>query len=490
MNIVKSYVYNLAILIVNFFFGIFLLINIGQIDTEEKEHKKEGEMTITSLEFTDNSRSTITIGSETLFYVIVRNEGKPDGLCDRVYYLSKCAFYNMFSNCCHWEMVHFNGRYYLINKESQHRSLVINSMMKSLWENKDKFDKKAQTFVENNLMSLTFLQDWRSSGFGEVNRPFLSLKQGPVIKAGNKISHVYPVGDLGEGGFKTVKKGYNIIEKRLEAIAEPIDQSAKDWLIEECNITKVLQSCRISKVIKIYQEFFEQENGLEAFSMELCKGDFWDSIMLKKQTVIQRNVYQAFKNLLQLNFKNFMQCLGDQIVMLYKIKKIKDHTPEEKKKLFMKLLSIAETVNEMHRNHYVHCDLKFNNVLLTESDDICLTDFGLTVKKDSYCDPRGTPVFMAPELLEATDVLKADPKWDTWAFGVMLYLLEKGSYLVDDTTIQNSQKKREIAQSLRSVLNTFNWDSIQDVNLKNLIRGLLKDRWSFDEAIPWLRQMV
>ncbi|CAK8683950.1 unnamed protein product [Clavelina lepadiformis] len=100
--------------------------------------------------------------------------------------------------------------------------------------------------------------------------------------------------------------------------------------------------------------------------------------------------------------------------------------------------SLTDAIVYLHKNGIVHRDLKLENILIagcrTSSDveeehplyDIKLTDFGLSVVKggvgsesmlQSSC---GTPVYMAPEVIQNHDYSQ---QCDIWSIGVILFAL-------------------------------------------------------------------
>lgn len=80
-----------------------------------------------------------------------------------------------------------------------------------------------------------------------------------------------------------------------------------------------------------------------------------------------------------------------------------------------------------HRNGICHRDIKLENILVTDSNQIKLIDFGFSVNNrnrlNTYC---GTPSYMAPEIAGKTSY----EGWqvDMWSCGVLLYVMLCGSY--------------------------------------------------------------
>ena len=83
----------------------------------------------------------------------------------------------------------------------------------------------------------------------------------------------------------------------------------------------------------------------------------------------------------------------------------------------------------LHARSLVHRDLKLANILIGEGKRAVITDFGSAVYGHHGVYPHvplyaGTPFYVAPECLMFGDVLgPADPRWDIFSLGVMLYEL-------------------------------------------------------------------
>ena len=95
-----------------------------------------------------------------------------------------------------------------------------------------------------------------------------------------------------------------------------------------------------------------------------------------------------------------------------------------------KALSIATQIcdglREVHAQGLVHRDLKPENVMVAESGNLKLMDFGLTRPVSAETDGRatGTPSYMAPEQVQGGPV---DQRSDIYAIGLVLFELFTGS---------------------------------------------------------------
>lgn len=92
-------------------------------------------------------------------------------------------------------------------------------------------------------------------------------------------------------------------------------------------------------------------------------------------------------------------------------------------------LGVANAVKYIHKKGVIHCDLRMENIAMTEYRDPVVIDFGLAVDKDSL-EKRGPPVmhYRPPEAF-TTPHYYQDMKADNFAVGMIFAILANGHYL-------------------------------------------------------------
>jgi MAP/microtubule affinity-regulating kinase len=111
---------------------------------------------------------------------------------------------------------------------------------------------------------------------------------------------------------------------------------------------------------------------------------------------------------------------------------------DEGRRVFRQVLQGMEYC---HSQDVVHRDLKLENLLLDESDNVRIIDFGFATcypdkKVKLFC---GTPSYMAPEIVGRKEY-RGQPA-DVWALGVLLFAMLTGSFPFKGLTDADLYKK-------------------------------------------------
>lgn len=104
---------------------------------------------------------------------------------------------------------------------------------------------------------------------------------------------------------------------------------------------------------------------------------------------------------------------------------------------------LIEGISYCHQNNIAHRDLKPENLLLDASDNLKISDFGLSgiVNSNSLLQTIcGTPHYVAPEVLTGKYEGK---KADIWSCGIILFVMLSGCHPFDGETVNDLFKRIE-----------------------------------------------
>ena len=141
--------------------------------------------------------------------------------------------------------------------------------------------------------------------------------------------------------------------------------------------------------------------------------------------------------------------IADQIGLWMEF--VRGHTLEqilEQRKVFSAAeavgigLELCRAMSAVHGAGLLHRDIKAQNVMRAEDGRIVLMDFGngRELEDDASSDLAGTPLYLAPEVLQGQ---RATVRSDIYSLGVLLYHLVAGSYPVQAQTVREVRRAHE-----------------------------------------------
>ncbi|XP_044026030.1 hormonally up-regulated neu tumor-associated kinase [Siniperca chuatsi] len=253
------------------------------------------------------------------------------------------------------------------------------------------------------------VSQWEASGLGRERLPLPSLKVPRELLRSfphSKRVGSYLVGKMiNKGSFAKVMEGLHIGTGEKVAIKVIDKKKARQ---DSYVLKNMKREPRIHQMVRhphivVLLETLETENSYY-MAMELCTGgDLMDRICERKR-------------------------LEEREVRRY-------------------TRQILSAVEHLHKHGIVHRDLKIENFLLDEHNNIKIVDFGLsnTLKAESLSlellnTQCGSPAYAAPELLAHR---KYGPKVDVWSVGVSMFAMLTGTlpFTVEPFNIKQLHQK-------------------------------------------------
>lgn len=174
-------------------------------------------------------------------------------------------------------------------------------------------------------------------------------------------------------------------------------------------------------------------------------------LIMRESTVLSDINHPAVVQFIGINFRHLDNNMIFQPIMIteYEPNNLRDildienngfapgeWTPTKK---FICLLGISHAMKYLHANNIIHRDLKPENILLNIDFFPKVCDFGLarfipdslTKSKNLMTQGIGTPLYMAPELINDDDYGK---EVDVYAFGILAYEIITGKQPYSDIT--------------------------------------------------------
>jgi serine/threonine-protein kinase ULK/ATG1 len=200
---------------------------------------------------------------------------------------------------------------------------------------------------------------------------------------------------IGQGQFGTVYSGKHKTSKLTVAVKEMALAGLSEKLLQQMELEiKAMKKVRHSAVISLHDVYKTKQNVY--LMMEYCTGGDLESYVEKNGPISEATLKRWLKQL-------------------------------------------VSAFIEMQSHRILHRDLKLGNLLLTDPDaevaDVKLADFGFAriLNENSMAKTTlGTPLFMAPEILNGQEY---DYKVDVWSLGALCFEILTGKSAFNATTM-------------------------------------------------------
>jgi len=174
----------------------------------------------------------------------------------------------------------------------------------------------------------------------------------------------------------------------------------------------------------IYEAIDEQDNSPVALKRVIYERP--------EDTRVFEQVENEFKNAQRIDHPYVRKCYNlKKIRSMFKVKEmllsmelfdgvtLEEHPNLSLLDVLLVFRMVANGLNAMHQQGYVHCDIKPNNILLNKNGSIKLIDLGQSCKIGTIKRRiQGTPDYIAPEQVKRAPL---GPKTDIFNLGATMY---------------------------------------------------------------------
>ena len=316
-------------------------------------------------------------------FKVGRDETKCDYVLKDWMFPSESVFNLDQTSRLHFLIIRRNGKSYLVNKSGN-----------GTFVNGTSVPKDEDRYLKNGSRISILSQDLEL---------FWYIDEDGMLMENNYPAHLvsrYVIGNVvGEGTFGVVRKGFDKINETYRPVALKFVNKAKlrftyQWSEEDeakmMTEVKILRQMNHPCVTELV-EFFNAKDVL-VIVMEFAEGG-----ELEKQVLLDKTMGRLSESVAKFQF-----------------------------------YQISHTVAYLHSINICHRDLKLSNILMSQPDPECLlkiSDFGISkiwTAENLLRTKIGTPLFMAPEVNNATSGSDYTCKADCWALGIVLYQLLAG----------------------------------------------------------------
>ncbi|XP_053879680.1 hormonally up-regulated neu tumor-associated kinase homolog A-like [Malaclemys terrapin pileata] len=260
-------------------------------------------------------------------------------------------------------------------------------------------------------------------------------------------------------------------------------------MINKGSFAKVMEGLHIPTGEKVAIKVIDKKKAKQdSYVLKNMKREPRIHQMIKHPNIVQ--LYETLET--ENSYYMVMElCLGGDLM-----DRICDKKKLEEREVRDYTRQIMSAVEHLHRHGIVHRDLKIENFLLDENNNIKIVDFGLsnTIKFEGLSQELlntqcGSPAYAAPELLAHK---KYGPKVDVWSIGVCTFAMLTGTlpFIVEPFNIKQLHQKMvngeisPIPSNISSGAVHFIHSLLEpDPAKRPAVKDAIKDKWLNDVFI-------
>ena len=262
------------------------------------------------------------------------------------------------------------------NLRNINKSLRLSNEELTFQKNNNNINTNDNNYVKNNNNNIS-----TSSSMSENQKEDNNIFNG-------KIENYHMTKVLGKGSYASVKLATHILTKDKYAIkiytkCSLLNKQKKNTVKNEINILKQLDHVNIMKLYEV----IDTEKYLYLV-LEYIKG----------------------------------------CSLLDLIKKQRDHTLKEKRAINI-FHQVVQGIAYCHSKNICHRDIKLENILIKNNDEVKIIDFGFGIKNDINTYNKllcGTPSYMSPEIVNKKKYIAQYS--EVWTLGVLLFVMLYGRF--------------------------------------------------------------
>lgn len=246
-------------------------------------------------------------------------------------------------------------------------------------------------------------------------------------------------------------------DKLQEGIADGLEEKKEDiyQLGDEIDKYKVIKSLGSGGSGQVYlaernDKQFEQKVAIKCFSPEEVKEEFFENFRNEQQFLANLN-HAGIAHILDGGITNtgvhyiIMEYVDGLPIDVY----LKKHTLSNQEKLNL-FLKICDAINYAHNRLILHLDIKPSNILVNNSGQIKLLDFGIAQKIGAKLQKsvhKVTPFYAAPEQIKMESITTAT---DIFQLGILFHIILTGENPVKPIDNNPFDRNLKISESVNS----------------------------------------